>query len=386
MMRILVCLIIIIRCSFSALAGNTSAISVPALPDSICVMGQQMHVQGIALDTIHRCMYFSFTNRLVKTDYKGHIIGTVDNIKGHLGAIAFNPEDGLLYASLECKDDEIGRNIARKMHYQISPEEQSVFYIALFSVANISKIGEKPEDSTIMKTVCIKEAVRDFRASVGEGNKKVLHRYGCSGIDGVMFAPVIGPKAATSHKMFYVGYGIYGDTTRTDNDYQVLLCYDPTALKKESRPINWHALHYSGPDKPMYKYFLRTGNTTYGIQNMTYDDKSGKVFIAVYKGKKSIYPNFPLFTFDINQQPVWETLTGALSPEKVLTIALSRAGEYQQGIYGWRFPWGSTGLCAVGNGYFYISRNWKSTDDTQNCNARLYHFVNDPSIVFSPVR
>lgn len=386
-MRRIFCLNIIIGCCFLAFARNTSDSFIQAvLPDSILVTEQQMHVQGIALDTIHRCMYFSFTNRLVKTDYKGNIIGSVDNIKGHLGAIAFNPEDGLVYASLECKDDEIGRNIACKMHYRINPEEQSVFYIALFDGKNISKVGEKPEDSAIMRTVCIKEAVWDFRAFVGEGNKKVLHRYGCSGIDGVMFAPVIGQKAMTEHRMLYIGYGIYGDTTRTDNDYQVLLCYDPIELKNEARQIKWDTPHYSGPDKPLYKYFLKTGNTTYGIQNMAYDDKSGKVFIAVYKGKKAEYPNFPLFTFDINQQPILNTLNETHSQEKVLTISLSRAGEYQQGIYGWRFPWGSTGLCAIGNGCFYISRNWKSTDGTQNCNARLYRFVNDPSVVFRPVK
>ena len=34
------------------------------------------HVQGIALDTEHKHIYYSFTTMLVKTDLQGNVIGT----------------------------------------------------------------------------------------------------------------------------------------------------------------------------------------------------------------------------------------------------------------------------------------------------------------------
>lgn len=378
------------RILFFGLAIGALCMSMPAsarqksyLPDSICVKGQEMHVQGIAIDTARRCMYFSFTNRLLKTDLQGHILGSVDQLEGHLGAIALNPDDGLLYASLECKNDEIGAGIARKMNFQVSPETRSVFYIAIFRPDKINRPGENPQDSSVMQTVCIKEAVADYGTQVTNGGRKVLHRYGCSGIDGVMFAPPIG-EGDSATRLLYIGYGIYGDDSRTDNDYQVLLCYRPAALKRYARSVNWKQPHASGPDKPLRKYFIRTGNTRYGIQNMTYDATTGMAFLAVYRGGKKAYPNYPLFTFEVKQKPQHTRLVGMEPPEKARTLALCRMGSFSQGIYGWQFPWGSTGICTTGDGRFYFAESGKDADGTHTCKARLYRFTGKPESVFAP--
>ena len=49
---------------------------------------------------------------------------------------------------------------------------------------------------------------------------------GLLGIDGISFGPAFGaPKGSKPY--LNVAYGIYGDTTRSDNDYQVILNYDP---------------------------------------------------------------------------------------------------------------------------------------------------------------
>lgn len=355
------------------------------LPDSIFIGNQDFHVQGIALDKQKEHIYFSFTNRLIKTDLKGNIIGSVDNFEGHLGAMTLNPEDGRIYASLECKNDGIGANIAKKMRTKAISKNNSVFYIAIFDVDKINKEGMNPQTDAIMNTICVQEAVKDYQATIVNQGKSREHRYGCSGIDGVMFAPMIGNEKRDKFYL-YVGYGIYSDTTRTDNDYQILLCYDPKDLERYEKPVKWGASHTSGPKKPKRKFFLKTGNSSYGIQNMAYDASSDSCYIAVYKGKKSNYPNYSLFSFDATQIPSFSLLEGFDKSEKQWTIRLGELGnrDEKSGICGWNFPWGSTGIFPAGNNYFYISENHRDKDGKECCTARLYKWTGDSLKPFEP--
>lgn len=348
------------------------------LPDSIYVGGQQMHVQGIALDKQRKHMYFSFTNKLVKTDLNGNILGSVDQLEGHLGAIALNPKDGRIYASLECKSDEIGTSIAQKMGTKAITKANSIFYIAIFDGEKISHEGMNPQNDSVMTTICVQDAVRDYQAIVQNQGKKREHRYGCSGIDGVMFAPMIG-NTSDDQSYLYVGYGIYGDTTRTDNDYQVLLCYHPDSLKAYERAVKWGEIHTNGPKQPLKKLFLKTGNSTYGIQNMTYDASSHRCILAVYPGKKSTYPNYSHFSFDIMQPPVWNQLDGMDPIEYQWTVPLESNNNNvkERNLEGWNFPWGSTGICPIGNGYFYISENHRNEQGEESCTARRYKWTGD---------
>lgn len=80
------------------------------------------------------------------------------------------------------------------------------------------------------------------------GGRTVAHRFGCSGIDGVTFAPRFG--SGEEGDWLYVAYGIYGDTLRTDNDYQVLLAYDTKEWKRYEQPLSQSNLHKSGPAAP----------------------------------------------------------------------------------------------------------------------------------------
>lgn len=140
------------------------------------------------------------------------------------------------------------------------------------------------------------------------GGRTVAHRFGCSGIDGVTFAPRFG--SGEEGDWLYVAYGIYGDTLRTDNDYQVLLAYDTKEWKRYEQPLSQSNLHKSGPAAPDRKYFVRTGNTSYGIQNLAYDPASGNLYAAVYKGKKPHYPNWSLFVIDGSKPARRESLQG----------------------------------------------------------------------------
>lgn len=194
----------------------------------------------------------------------------------------------------------------------------------------------------------------------------------------------------------YVGYGIYGDIGRTDNDYQVIHRYDLEELDKLARPVIFGETHSEGPDKPEKEYFLRTGNTNYGIQNFAYDEYTDCFFLAVYKGKKADFPNYNLFAFKALQKPFKAALTGGRNRRKVLQLSLVKPEEpyfinpsvdEATGITGWRFKWGSTGLCPLGKGLWYISENGKDkTSGKEYCNARLYRWSRNAGEAFTPVQ
>jgi len=212
----------------------------------------------------------------------------------------------------------------------------------------------------------------------------VAHRFGCSGIDGVTFAPRFG--SGEEGDWLYVAYGIYGDTLRTDNDYQVLLAYDTKEWKRYEQPLSQSNLHKSGPAAPDRKYFVRTGNTSYGIQNLAYDPASGNLYAAVYKGKKPHYPNWSLFEIDGSKPARRESLQGFDTPTEGEVLSLVEAGNPDGGIGGWNFKWGATGLCPLGGGYFYISENARSKETRQQSSTvRLYEWTGDAAIPFRAV-
>lgn len=364
MKRLLLVLIVALCCTIG------KAIDIQRLPREI-ISGPQgkHHVQGIAYDEQRNCMYMSFTTTLIKTDMQGRLLGSVKGLTGHLGCMALNPDDGRLYASLEYKHDQIGKGIGTQ-----SNDKANGFYVAIFDVSRITR--PEMDASEIMTTVYIKEAVQDYEATVQNNGKKTKHRYGCSGIDGLAIAPKWGKKGGKM--MLYTAYGIYGDTERTDNDHQVILCYDISKWSKYEQPLSAQKLHRSGPQKPFRKYFVHTGNSTYGIQNLAYDKHSGHLIAAVYAGKKPEWPNYDLYVIDATQTAVKKTLTGFDTPEKQWTLGLLPQGEYDSrtNTWGYRFPYGSTGICSLGKGYFYISHPHKDAKTgEQSTTLRLYHWT-----------
>ena len=341
------------------------------LPDSLYVGVRDGHVQGIALDRGKGYMYFSFTSSFIKTDLSGRIVGTINRIQGHLGAMTLGP-DGRVYASLECKDDEIGQGIARRLGVGNLSHDQAVFYVAIIDVDRINRLGMDPETDGVMTTVCIREAVKDYAGST----------YGCTGIDGITFAPLVG--SGSKKPYLYVAYGIRGDNSRPDNDNQVILCYDIRNWKRRyETPVVFGTVPDNGPAKPLHKYFIHTGNTTWGVQNMAYDAATGRIYLAVYKGKKPRYPNYPLFSFDVAQKPVKACPPGLDEKQEMLQLSADGLLDEASGVRGWDFKWGSTGLCPLGDGFWYISENHKDkASGIQSCTARLYRWTGEGSKPF----
>lgn len=355
------------------------------LPRTI-LSGEQgpFHVQGIAVDLERGYIYFSFTTKLLKMDLAGNLIGSVDGLTGHLGCLTMNPADGRVYGSLEYKDDAIGKGIRKTLDGESEGADQTGFYIAVFDVDRIVRPDMDAERDRVMTAVYVKEAVDDYFAETVNGGRTVVHRFGCSGIDGVTFAPRFG--SGEEGDWLYVAYGIYGDTLRTDNDYQVLLAYDTKEWKRYEQPLSQSNLHKSGPAAPDRKYFVRTGNTSYGIQNLAYDPASGNLYAAVYKGKKPHYPNWSLFVIDGSKPARRESLQGFDTPTEGEVLSLVEAGNPDGGIGGWNFKWGATGLCPLGGGYFYISENARSKETRQQSSTvRLYEWTGDAATPFRAV-
>ncbi|MBQ0025605.1 MAG: hypothetical protein KBT00_07805 [Bacteroidales bacterium] len=329
------------------------------IPDAIRVEGGSMHVQGIAFDRDSGYLYLSFTSAFYKTDLAGNLVGSIEGLNGHLGAMTFDSESRKVYASLELKDDSIGRNISEKLGEKAWTRDQSAFYVAEIDVDKVKSTGIRQEDAITLHL--IQEAVDDYKASVSLNDTLADHRFACSGIDGVTIGPAFGSKSCNpSRKYLYVAYGIYGDTRRSDNDYNILLCYPIDKIGKLHR-----------------KYFIHTGNTTWGVQNLAYDPYTGKMFLAVYKGRKSEFPNYDLFALDLSQKPFREHLEGVpYFKDKARQLQVSEA---------WHFKWGSTGLCPLGDGYFFISENG-SENGSQYCKATLYRWTGDSDKPFTVIQ
>ena len=356
------------------------------LPESI-YSGKQgnLHVQSAAIDQENGIVYFSFTNKLVKTDLGGKLIGSVTGFVGHLGDLDFDTKSGKIYASLEYKDDAIGKGISETLG--LEKVSKDGFYVAIFDGTRITKPSMNAEKEGLLKTIYLKEVVEDYQAIVKMGEKEVKHRFGCSGIDGITLGPSIG-NSKKGEKYLYVAYGVYGDTTRNDNDNQVILKYDIKDWKQYGGELTQNNLHQSGPEKPMEKYFVLTGNTNYGIQNLTYDAHTGNFFAAVYSGSKSKFPNYSLFIIDGNKEPTMQKIQSDNDTIEVKTLSLLEAGlkDKDTGIRGWNFRWGATGLESLGNDLFYISHNKRSDDGQQSTTLYKYRWTANKDEAFVRVK
>lgn len=308
------------------------------------------HCQGIAVDKKNEYVYFSYTSQIIKCNFEGDIVGSVTGFGGHLGDITFNEEDGMIYCG----------------HYL--PGRTSMG-IVIFNASKITKVGMKPS-SDIVRTVTLKEPKQYYDASVtfekkDKKTKEVTkttysHRYGVSGIDGVTFGPNFFNK--DGKELLTVACGIFSDTQRSDNNYQILLQYDVTDWwNKYAKPYSMTA-HSSGPEKANGKCFLYTGNTKYGVQTMEYFDELNLWILNCYAGDKAQFENYNIFAIDADVKPVYQELKGQPKTDKQYVLSLYQDGSHdtKNDIYGWHTRYGVQGIAYMGDGLFYITRPYKT--------------------------
>lgn len=369
----------ILLCAALAVASLSvvSAQDTVVVPREVIATGSNHHVQGIAFDAKSGCMYFSFTTTFVKTDLEGNVLGSIKNIQGHLGAMTFDPVSRKVFASLEFKDDVIGASLSG------FAKGNSRFYIAIVDVDKVNAMEMEPENNDVLRTVCLEDVVSDYAAKVELDGETVDHRYSCSGIDGVTIAPKIGRRGGRNY--LYCAYGVYRGDSRGDNDYQVMGRYDLDELDRMASSVRFEVEDRPGIEKPLEKYFVFTGNTNWGVQNLCYDPFSGKMFMAVYKGSKPQYPNYPLFAVDMTRKPVRGVLKGVSYDRSKHSLPfLSEDGlkDSATGITGWNFGLGSTGFCSLGGGLFYFSQNGR-VNGSETCVARLLRWTGDSGDPFA---
>jgi hypothetical protein len=310
------------------------------------------HVQGIAVDVRGGYIYYSFTNLFAKYDFNGKLIGTLIGWTGHLGDLDFNASDGKVYGSLEYG-------------------KENAFYIAVIDASRLDRVGIEASRTDIFRTVYLPEVAKDF----------IPKRYGCSGIDGVGFGPAFG--RVDGPRYLTVGYGVYSDTARDDNDHQVLLQYDVRDWNQYAKPLVESDLHHSGPSDLHGKYFVRTGNTTYGVQNLSYDDSSRRWFMGVYQGKKKSFPNYLLFAVDARTQPKKRDLVGVGEQGQLLELANDGLKDATTGVRGWNQK-ADVGFQPVGDGLFYLSVN-SGSKGAQTADLNLMRWTGDANQPLVPV-
>ncbi|MEL7977680.1 cellulose-binding domain-containing protein [Isoptericola sp. F-RaC21] len=366
------------------LAATTASASDDVAPPAVASLPLEQnggtwptsHVQGIAVDQARGYIYYSFTTLLAKYDFEGNLVGTVEGFTGHLGDLDLDPESGRVYGSLEYKADE-------------------AFYIAVIDGTEVDEIGIDAQTSDVFSTVYLPEVHDDYAADMdGDGKfdgnvgDTADHRYGSSGIDGVSFGPAFGTTGG--ERLLTVAYGIYANTSRTDNDHQVLLQYDVSDWARYERPLTESDPHHAGPAETDGKYFVRTGNTTYGVQNLAYDAVQQRWFLGVYRGTKPQFPNYLMFAVDAATRPVEGDLVGVPGPdgegtERGLLLALADDDgtlDPETGIRGWEQK-SDVGLQPLGHGFFYLATN-SGTTGAQTADLRLVRWTGDAEAPFAP--
>ena len=201
------------------------------------------------------------------------------------------------------------------------------------------------EKDGIMRAVYVRDVVKDYSGTDDYSGKH--GRYGCGGMDGVSVGPVFGTGKNGPRKIL-LAEGICGDVTRTDNDHQVLLQYDPSIFDEYGQPLDQLHPHHNGPETCEARYFFYTGNTTWGIQNLEYDPATGYWFTAVYVGKKPEFENFKMFAVDGNISAKEALLEGRGS-EAGLLLTSAKIGCEQKDDHIYSRPWSG-----------YVPKNWPS--------------------------
>lgn len=123
--------------------------------------------------------------------------------------------------------------------------------------------------------------------------------------------------------------------------------------------------------------------TTYGVQNLEYDDFLGRWFLGVYAGKKAQFPNYTLFAVDAATAPVMGELEGA--GERGLLIDLAQDGleDPATGIRGW-VQKADVGIESLGDGLFYLTRDG-IVGGKHTADLTLHRWTGDPAQPFVPI-
>ena len=316
-------------------------------------VGAHGHVQGIATDGEY--YYSSITSILVKQDAKGKVVGSVigfgDLDRCHLGDMTYNPDDGMLYASLYVRlNDEVGAH-------------DKSCYVVIVDPKAITDVEMQAND------VCRVVDVTKPIAALAEQNVGFDLRLGGKyavkyGVDSCTFGPKFGSKSKKGKKYLTMTcstatYSLTADGVtpydRTDADYFTIFQYDVTEWNEYARPFGEIALA-NGPEKPDGTYFYYAGFHDYGVQNLCYDEYKNVYFATTYytdykEPTRSKFPNYTFFVID----PAYvkeQTLEGI--GEKGAVLRSKYGIRDDSGVQGYSLS-ASVGILSLGDGKYYVA-------------------------------
>ncbi len=305
------------------------------------------HMQGATTDDEKNFMYMSFNDRLIKVDmHNGEIVASMTGLLGgHLGDITYY--NGKVYGSLELKT-------------------VNQVYVVEIDVSQLTEMNMSYKTPGLMTAMYIYEHENNIKDDI----------FGARGIDGITFGRLPGDKSGKMYLIVACGLGT--DEICVRNNYQILMAYDPADFKGASISI-YGNLHKIGP-KISKKFYVYTGYTWYGVQNLEYDADTGDYWICCYPGEKEGFPDYTVFVVNGNVAPKKKKLSVEYNPSNVdvygEVLKLKEVGLYHEptGIWGFQsIPCsGTTGFISLGNDYFYIGTIGTTLAGLQKGSAVLY--------------
>ena len=331
------------------------------------------HIQGIAVDPVKGFVYYSYTTVLVKARTDGSIVGWVGGLVGHLGCIDFNDENGKVYGSLEFKHDIIGKNIAQNLGVTL-PEEDA-FYICIFDVDRIDRPCMDAERDGVVKSVYLPEISAWHHKKTVSGGENPFF---VSGIDGLGIGPVFGEGDGESRLMLCSSI-FSSPEFPYRSDYNVVTQYDWQSLDRAAVPLRQDKLHHCGLSPETY-YFLDIGLCRWGVQNFEYDKSEGIWWASVYLLAEEPRSKFTLFAVDGLAKP--QEKDSPYGKKAHLALKKEGADFDENGIPGYAFPLGQTGIYAFGNGSFYFAEPHKTEEGIHSGTIYLYKRARGGNVPF----
>ena len=187
------------------------------------VLHQNLHMQGFSSDGEN--MYWSFTDSLVKTKKSGLVLRQVPIPAGHLGDIVYY--EGKIYGTV------LGNSL-RGLPFGI----WTGFEIHVFDAGTLA----------LDRIIRLDDCYEMYK------NKE----HGFNGIDGITVLP---PKNGNGARLMVASALFDGE----EYDSQMIL-------------------EYSFDGELIDKHFIKTGNTVFGIQNLTRDPETGEYWFSTYGG------------------------------------------------------------------------------------------------------
>ena len=218
----------------------------------ISVLNQNYHLQGFSSDKERNYMHWSFTDSLVKTNINGTMIAQVHISGGHLGDVDYY--DGKIYASY------LGNALPGHAW-----DDWTSFYIYVFDASDLRLIDK------IRLVEC--ERYNDIAGQKNDTR-------GFLAIDGVAF----GKDPETGERKMHVACAVMTDE-RFPN--QIVLQYNLDGIYEK-------------------EFYINTGNTVFGIQNLDYDDETGHFWFTTYNAEKPFQAKNTLYKIDSDLKTILE--------------------------------------------------------------------------------